>query len=186
MLFDVPAWGLKRSLPYSWDLQRVSGLYGVRLRWATAYLNDMPYWATLSYPDFQTRVTSQAFVACSRHDRKAETALPPTVDGQYTTQLREEEMVLEASTAWSCACQRQSTCGCLLAYTHKSRGEPCAGLGDGDAPERMRNRGTAGAMSGPVSVVGSGGWLSRAGRRRRWRRRQRVEGPKSWRWGARW
>jgi hypothetical protein len=47
-----------------------------------AYLNDMPYWATLSYPDFHTRVTSQAFVACSRHDKKAETALPPTVESQ--------------------------------------------------------------------------------------------------------
>lgn len=43
-----------------------------------AYLNEMPYWATLSKPDFHTRVTSQAFVACNRHDKKAETALPPT------------------------------------------------------------------------------------------------------------
>lgn len=42
------------------------------------YLNDIPYWATLSKPDFQTRVTSQAFVAWRRHERKAETALPPT------------------------------------------------------------------------------------------------------------
>lgn len=42
------------------------------------YLNEMPYWATLSKPLFQTRVTSQAFVACSRQERKAETALPPT------------------------------------------------------------------------------------------------------------
>jgi len=43
------------------------------------YLKVMPYWATLSKPDFQTRVTSQALVACRRHDRKAETAFPPTV-----------------------------------------------------------------------------------------------------------
>jgi hypothetical protein len=43
------------------------------------HLNEMPYWATLSYPDFHTRVTSQAFVACSRQDKKADTALPPTV-----------------------------------------------------------------------------------------------------------
>ena len=43
-----------------------------------AYWKEMPYCATLSKPDFQTRVTSQAFVACSRHDKKAETAFPPT------------------------------------------------------------------------------------------------------------
>jgi len=39
---------------------------------------EMPYWATVSKPAFQTNVTSQAFVACRRHERKAETALPPT------------------------------------------------------------------------------------------------------------
>ena len=42
------------------------------------YLNEMPYWATCSKPDFQTRVTSQALVAWSLHDRKAETGFPPT------------------------------------------------------------------------------------------------------------
>ena len=46
------------------------------------YLNEMPYWATLSYPDFQTSVTSQAFVAWSRHDKNAETAFPPTAGCQ--------------------------------------------------------------------------------------------------------
>jgi hypothetical protein len=39
----------------------------------------MPYWWTASKPDFHTRVTSQAFVAWSRHERKAETAFPPTI-----------------------------------------------------------------------------------------------------------
>lgn len=38
----------------------------------------MPYCATESKPDFHTKVTSQALVACSLHDRKADTALPPT------------------------------------------------------------------------------------------------------------
>jgi len=44
----------------------------------SAYLNDMPYCETASKPDFHTSVTSQAFVACRRHERKADTALPPT------------------------------------------------------------------------------------------------------------
>ena len=38
----------------------------------------MPYCDTCSKPDFQTSVTSHAFVACSLHERKAETAFPPT------------------------------------------------------------------------------------------------------------
>ena len=42
------------------------------------YLKEMPYWETASYPDFHTSVTSQAFVAWSLHERKAETAFPPT------------------------------------------------------------------------------------------------------------
>lgn len=45
----------------------------------STYLNEMPYCATCSNPDFQTRVTSQALVACNLHERKAETALPPTI-----------------------------------------------------------------------------------------------------------
>ena len=44
----------------------------------SAYLNDIPYCDTASKPDFQTSVTSQAFVACSRHERNADTAFPPT------------------------------------------------------------------------------------------------------------
>ena len=43
-----------------------------------SYLNDIPYCDTASKPDFQTRVTSQALVACSLQERNAETALPPT------------------------------------------------------------------------------------------------------------
>lgn len=39
---------------------------------------EMPYWDTCSYPDFQTSVTSQALVAWSRHERKADTVFPPT------------------------------------------------------------------------------------------------------------
>lgn len=44
-----------------------------------SYLNDMPYWWTFSKPFFHTNVTSHAWVAERRHERKAETALPPTV-----------------------------------------------------------------------------------------------------------
>ena len=51
-----------------------------------AYLNEIPYCETESNPDFQTNVTSQALVACSRHERKADTALPPTT--QYLLALR--------------------------------------------------------------------------------------------------
>lgn len=41
-------------------------------------MKDMPYCATCSKPDFHTRVTSQALVACSLQERKADTGLPPT------------------------------------------------------------------------------------------------------------
>lgn len=44
----------------------------------STYLNDMPYCETFSKLLFQTNVTSQAFVADSRHERKAETEFPPT------------------------------------------------------------------------------------------------------------
>ena len=44
----------------------------------SSYLNEMPYCETPSKPLFHTSVTSQAFVADNRHERKAETALPPT------------------------------------------------------------------------------------------------------------
>lgn len=43
-----------------------------------AYLKEMPYCATAWKLDFQTNVTSHAFVACRRQERNAETALPPT------------------------------------------------------------------------------------------------------------
>ena len=41
-------------------------------------MNEIPYWCTASNPDFHTNVTSQAFVAWSLQDKKADTALPPT------------------------------------------------------------------------------------------------------------
>jgi hypothetical protein len=59
----------------------------------------MPYWATLSYPDFHTRVTSQAFVACNRHDKKADTALPPTIPCQQKIRLDSRRGDLVASMA---------------------------------------------------------------------------------------
>lgn len=40
----------------------------------------MPYCDTESNPDFHTSVTSQAFVACSLQERKADTAFPPTTE----------------------------------------------------------------------------------------------------------
>ena len=49
------------------------------LRCVSSYLKETPYCATLSKPDFQTRVTSHALVAESRHERKAEMAFPPTI-----------------------------------------------------------------------------------------------------------
>lgn len=42
----------------------------------------MPYCATASKPLFHTNVTSQALVADNLQERKAETALPPTVTRQ--------------------------------------------------------------------------------------------------------
>ena len=50
----------------------------VRMWCEVAYLNEMPYCDTESKPLFHTSVTSQALVAERRHDKKAETALPPT------------------------------------------------------------------------------------------------------------
>ncbi len=49
----------------------------------STHLKDIPYCETASKPDFQTSVTSQAFVACSLHDRNAETALPPTTQYMF-------------------------------------------------------------------------------------------------------
>lgn len=43
-----------------------------------AYLNVTPNCDIASKLDFHTRVTSQAFVAWSRQERKADIALPPT------------------------------------------------------------------------------------------------------------
>lgn len=53
------------------DDKHVAGAHGM-------YLIVIPYCATFSKSCFHTSVTSQALVAWSRHDRKAETALPPT------------------------------------------------------------------------------------------------------------
>ena len=36
---------------------------------------------------FQTKVTSQALVACSRHERKAETAFPPTTQQRLSSRF---------------------------------------------------------------------------------------------------
>jgi hypothetical protein len=57
--------------------ERVSA--GLALQENITYLNEMPYCETFSKPLFQTRVTSQALVADRRQERKAETALPPTI-----------------------------------------------------------------------------------------------------------
>ena len=57
---NIPCRGLKRSLPNVPDLK------------------EIPYCDTCSKPFFHTSVTSQALVACSLHDRKADTAFPPT------------------------------------------------------------------------------------------------------------
>lgn len=83
---NVPRRGLNRSLPKDADLGTAISIRERRralkpshaLLQDPTYLNEMPYCATCSYPDFQTRVTSQALVACNLHDRKAETAFPPT------------------------------------------------------------------------------------------------------------
>lgn len=48
------------------------------------YLNVIPYCATDSKPDFHTSVTSHAFVAWRRQERKADTALPPTIQNLFS------------------------------------------------------------------------------------------------------
>ena len=62
---DLPWRGLNLSLPKSLDLYKgdLGTIHHCRLNEGCAYLKDIPYWATASYPDFQTNVTSQALVA---------------------------------------------------------------------------------------------------------------------------
>lgn len=50
------------------------------VRKASTYFIEIPYCATCSKPDFHTSVTSQVLVAWRRQERKADTALPPTVN----------------------------------------------------------------------------------------------------------
>ena len=56
-----------------------NGLLASRQDQSHTYLKDIPYCDTASYPDFHTRVTSHALVAWSLQERKADTALPPTM-----------------------------------------------------------------------------------------------------------
>jgi hypothetical protein len=95
----IPCLGLKRSLPNVLDLGSLSALVNGRKRGKISYLNEMPYCDTVSKPFFQTRVTSQALVAERRHDRKAETALPPTAHTfcvSVSSSMADDEMNEEA------------------------------------------------------------------------------------------
>ena len=94
----IPCLGLKRSLPNVLDLGNSSALIGARRRGKISYLNEMPYCDTVSKPLFQTSVTSQALVAERRHDRKAETALPPTAHTFCVSEssMADDEMNKEA------------------------------------------------------------------------------------------
>lgn len=60
-----------------WNVSTAEATEAGRVRGET-YLKDIPYCDTWSKPVFHTSVTSQAFVAWSRHDKKAETGFPPT------------------------------------------------------------------------------------------------------------
>jgi len=99
---DVPCRGLNLSLPKTGDLWfRTSEAGGRRSRAeGPTHLKEMPYWATWSKPDFHTRVTSQALVAWSRHDRKADTAFPPT---EATFISSKSSMVMKRAIADACA-----------------------------------------------------------------------------------
>ena len=59
-------------------------------------MKEIPYCDTDSKPDFQTRVTSHAFVACNLHERKADTALPPTVNRRVSNASSRE--IVERAT----------------------------------------------------------------------------------------
>ena len=76
-----PCLGLNRSLPKVVDLEIPSANWYAskgEVDCELAHLNDKPYCATDSKPFFHTNVTSQALVAESLHDKKAETEFPPT------------------------------------------------------------------------------------------------------------
>ena len=76
----IPWRGLNRSLPNTGDLDNEKSAGWARMETTSKpYLKDIPYCDTCSYPVFHTRVTSQAFVAWSLQDKKAETGFPPTV-----------------------------------------------------------------------------------------------------------
>jgi len=95
----IPCLGLKRSLPNVLDLGNSSALAGGQRRGEIYYLNEMPYCDTVSKPLFQTSVTSQALVAERRHDKKAETALPPTAHTfcvSFSSSMADDEMNEEA------------------------------------------------------------------------------------------
>ena len=74
-----------------------------------AYLNEMPYCDTDSNPDFQTSVTSQALVACSLHDKNAETEFPPT----------EIEVSFAASTAHHRGVAAMAHCSAMTNVDHE-------------------------------------------------------------------
>jgi len=141
-----------------------------------SYLNDMPYCDTASKPLFQTSVTSQALVAESRQERKAETALPPTehtrcvsasssspadmasVGMVVVVVVREERdfrLPISAFARYSCTTRSVGNAkGVYMSAT-------CRGDGQGGAylahvPERMRSRGVLGAIAAPVLLSRQG------------------------------
>lgn len=67
-----------------------------------SYFMEMPYWDTCSYPDFHTSVTSQALVAWSRHERKAETAFPPTEHTLISSLSSVVSAIVTALSAGTC------------------------------------------------------------------------------------
>ena len=149
-----------------------------------SYLNDMPYCDTASKPLFQTSVTSQALVAESRQERKAETALPPTEHTRWVSAsssspadmasvgmvvvvvVREERdfrLPISASARYSCpprsvgrakGVNMSATCRC----------DEQGGVYLAHVPESMRSRGVLGA------IAARSYYLARMRRRRRRRR----------------
>ena len=100
----------------------------------------MPYCETASKPDFHTSVTSQAFVACRRQERKAETALPPT------RARRQQNSALVPGLA------------SIARETSEAVGTCCLKLQDDGAgitrsPDKMRSLGGVGAIASQLMDV---------------------------------
>lgn len=86
------------------------------------HLNDMPYCSTCWKFDFHTRVTSQALVAESRHDKNAETALPPTIQNRFSSMCGVKDWKGMWRKARETASERRHVVICVISNKERNDG----------------------------------------------------------------